>query len=390
MSQVALDRCMNATTTTGTGTLTLGSAATGYRSIGTMADGQTGTFSAWAVDGDGAPTGDWEVFAGTYTASGTTLSRDVILASSNSGSAVSWSAGTKLVALVTSAAQALPDVSICQGRLTLTSGTPVTTSDVTAATTVYFTPYQGNRIALWNGYSWQVVAFAELSLSTTGLTAGKPYDVFAYLSSGAAAIEALVWTDDTTRATAITTQDGVAVKSGDATRRLLGTFYTFDDSGTVKTCDTAGGVGSGGTEARRFLCNKYNRVQRPCFIGDNTNSWSYNSNTWRAANNSSTFRATFVQTDNEQEVSALNCQNPGATGNAVVGVGVDTTTGFSGVSGWWNGTSVGPAVAAYRGYVGVGLHYVTGVENLKTGSSDFYGDVGWSEVQSGLYVTVWG
>lgn len=45
--------------------------------------------------------------------------------------------------------------SICQGRLTLTSGTPVTTSDVTAATTIYFTPYKGNRIALCGGTNFE-------------------------------------------------------------------------------------------------------------------------------------------------------------------------------------------------------------------------------------------
>lgn len=43
------------------------------------------------------------------------------------------------------------------GRLTLTTGTPITTSDVTASTSVYFTPYKGNRIALFNGCSWQAL-----------------------------------------------------------------------------------------------------------------------------------------------------------------------------------------------------------------------------------------
>ena len=40
------------------------------------------------------------------------------------------------------------------GRLTLTSGTPVTTNDVTAATTIYYTPYKGNAIQLYNGTNW--------------------------------------------------------------------------------------------------------------------------------------------------------------------------------------------------------------------------------------------
>ena len=40
-------------------------------------------------------TSEWEVGIGTYTSSGTTLSRDTVLASSNSGSLVNFSAGTK-------------------------------------------------------------------------------------------------------------------------------------------------------------------------------------------------------------------------------------------------------------------------------------------------------
>jgi len=54
------------------------------------------------------------------------------------------------------------------GRLTLTSGTPVTTSDVTAATSVYYTPYVGNKISLYNGWEWIFHEFSELSLSLSG------------------------------------------------------------------------------------------------------------------------------------------------------------------------------------------------------------------------------
>ena len=50
------------------------------------------------------------------------------------------------------------------GRLTLTSGVPVTTSDVTNATTIYYTPYVSNVISLWNGNAWQTITFSEVSL----------------------------------------------------------------------------------------------------------------------------------------------------------------------------------------------------------------------------------
>src|SRR4051812_49331438 len=51
------------------------------------------------------------------------------------------------------------------GRLTLTSGTPLTTSDVTAAGTVYFTPYNGNVIGLYDGTDWLAIPFTEQSIS---------------------------------------------------------------------------------------------------------------------------------------------------------------------------------------------------------------------------------
>ncbi len=127
------------------------------------------------------------------------------------------------------------DYSACEGRLTLTSGTPVTTSDVTAATTLYFTPYTGNRIGLNNGSAWQVHTFTELSIAIPATT-DTNYDVFVYDNSGTPTLELLAWSDATTRATAIAFNGGVYVKSGDATRRYLGTIRTPQASrGSVRT-----------------------------------------------------------------------------------------------------------------------------------------------------------
>lgn len=91
MALVLKDRVKTTTTTTGTGTLTLGSAASGgYQAFSVIGDGST----TYYVIQDSTNSA-WEVGLGTYTASGTTLSRDTILESSNSGSAVNLAAGTK-------------------------------------------------------------------------------------------------------------------------------------------------------------------------------------------------------------------------------------------------------------------------------------------------------
>ena len=68
----------------------------------------------------------------------------------------------------------------CDGRLTLLSGTPVPTTDQLAKTTIYFAPFRGNRIALYDGSSsWNLRTFAELSVAVPATT-NKPFDIFAY------------------------------------------------------------------------------------------------------------------------------------------------------------------------------------------------------------------
>jgi len=90
MALVVKDRVRETTTTTGTGTITLGGAATGFQSFSVIGDSNT-TFYTIQLSN----TNEWEEGVGTYTSSGTTLSRDTILESSNSGSAVNFSAGSK-------------------------------------------------------------------------------------------------------------------------------------------------------------------------------------------------------------------------------------------------------------------------------------------------------
>jgi hypothetical protein len=90
MALALYDRVRETSTIVGTGTATLLGAVPGYQSFSVVGNANTTYYCIFNTG-----TTEWEVGIGTYTSSGTTLSRTTILASSNSGSAVSFTAGTK-------------------------------------------------------------------------------------------------------------------------------------------------------------------------------------------------------------------------------------------------------------------------------------------------------
>jgi hypothetical protein len=103
MPLVLADRVKETTTTTGTGTVTLGGAATGFQSFAVIGNGNT---TYYTIAGQG--TNEWEVGIGTYTSSGTTLSRDTVLASSaGAPTKTSFSAGPKDVFVTYTAARSV-------------------------------------------------------------------------------------------------------------------------------------------------------------------------------------------------------------------------------------------------------------------------------------------
>jgi hypothetical protein len=95
MPLVVKDRIKVTTTTTGTGTLTLGAAELGFQGFAVVGNGNTTYYTITDTS-----TGAWEVGIGTYTLSGNTLSRDSVLASSNSNNLVNFGSGQKDVFVV--------------------------------------------------------------------------------------------------------------------------------------------------------------------------------------------------------------------------------------------------------------------------------------------------
>ncbi len=214
------------------------------------------------------------------------------------------------------------DTGICNGRLTLTSGLAVPSADVTGSTVVYFTPYAGNRIALYDGIStWSLFTFAETTLQIGIVGSGLPIDVFAYNNNGVLGLNLIGWTNGTTRATALTLQDAVLVSTGATGHRYLGTFYT---TSTTTTEDSA---------ANRFVWNYYNRQRRRLMRTESNgaNSWNYTTATVRQANANVLNKvqviigAAEVVVDLRLNVTVANATG-GATSHVHVGFGADSIT----------------------------------------------------------------
>lgn len=262
------------------------------------------------------------------------------------------------------------------GRLTLTTGVPVTTADVTGATNLYYTPYMNDRVVVWDGTRWKSIVFTEITLAMGTLTSGLPYDVFAYDSAGSLAIELTAWTDTVTRNFAISILDGRYCKTTNKARLYLGTICT---TSTTQTEDS---------KAKRYLWNMYNRVTKYQSVVDTTDSWTYTTATWRAANNSTSNRVLFVVGLAEDIISAhvaAIMQNAGSIG-ASPGVGVDSTSANSAqvIAGIAISTSSW-GTAHYKGVPGVGAHYLQWLEiSQATGTTTWYGDAGLTLLQSGM------
>jgi len=270
-------------------------------------------------------------------------------------------------------------------RMTLTSGTPVTTADVTAATTLYVTPMVGNRIALYSGLYWKVRTSAQMSIAVPSTT-NTMYDLFCYDNAGVPTLEALAWTNDTTRATALAYQDGVLVKSGATTRRYLGSFRTTGVSGQTED-----------SLAKRYVWNYYHRRVRPMRAQEATDTWSYNTATIRQANASAANQLDYVQGVAEDAVEAriqANFVQSNAGNYSVVGVGVDSTTSFSGFYGRLDGAGAVVQIhAQYKGFPGVGRHVLSWNEwgSASVGTITWRGDNGEPTItQSGIYGEICG
>jgi hypothetical protein len=254
------------------------------------------------------------------------------------------------------------------GRLTLTSGAPVTTADVAASTNVYYTPHIHNQITLWTGAAWQTIEFTEKTLALGAVTAALPYDVFGHLSAGELVLEKLAWASATARATAISLQDGRYCKTGDKTRLYLGTFYTID---TTQTADSA---------TKRFLWNMYNRRARLLHYTTADNYWTYAIATWRQANANAANKVQIVIGLLEDEISlslVCSCVPSGAV-EGFAGISEDVTNAPHANGHYQGGGDVANGWIPFTSTLdtfpnSIGYHYYAWVEKASGATITFYG-----------------
>jgi len=301
-------------------------------------------------------------------------------------------------------------VSVPQGRLSLTSGVPVLASGVSAGTAVYYMPYLGNLLPIYDGSLFNTESFSELTLTlNSNHVANAIYDVFAFINSAAVVIgTGPAWntatagagargsgagTTEITRsigglltiANAMTARNGATTYSVAANQgTYLGTLF-MDASNGQLTCHTAYG------QSRKWgVWNVYNRMSIIMKAGDGTSSWTYGTATVRPSNNASTNSISIMTGLAEEcfDLEAIQQVNSGGNAGspARVGIGYNSTTAMSGtaVGGAATSTNSG-SITASLNYAGgrysappaLGVQTITMLETPGEASSKtFYGTEG--------------
>ena len=288
-----------------------------------------------------------------------------------------------------------------QGRLTLATNTPVMTADVVNATTIYYTPYQGNTVPVYNSgtSTFSPMAFSQfqLNLSSSYQTQSNIYDLFiGYGSPGGGAARLYLcagpaWSSLTSRGTsaALTQWNGLWVNastincynqagtvSGPAAYfDYVGSVYMTGNGETAMQFQPA--ATGGGTNNFIALYNAYNRVKAVAINEDNTTSWSYGSTTLRPADNSTSNRISFLDGLQQSFIdSEYQCFIEVSNAGGLISLGLDSTTTAAGTLASWNSAAAATfssPIAKLSSYPLLGLHYVQALESGQGTTTAYFG-----------------
>ena len=182
---------------------------------------------------------------------------------------------------------------------------------VDSTTQISLQRYQGSQIAIKTGSTWGVMVIPSSgpTLANTGLTAATKYYIYAFNNSGTLALEA------STTGHATDSDVGVEIKSGDATRTLVG--MVFMDAGTPGTFVSSA--------VKRWCINWFNRSGLDMV---NTYSADRSSSSTSFAELNSEIRLQFLTWADEAVFVCVegSCQTDSSGQATVNGVDFDSTT----------------------------------------------------------------
>jgi hypothetical protein len=282
------------------------------------------------------------------------------------------------------------------GRLTLISSTGVMTTDVSGASTVFYTPFTHDGVPLYDGAKWNAASFGELSQGVTDATkspapvvANACYDVFVWLDGATLrATRGPAWLSASQRGTGagsaeIEMLNGLwlnrhAVANGPAARR--GTYV-----GTIRSNSSAL-IES--TLLRRFVWNRYNQVATPMRYRGAGTRLAPAGGPWEPFLNDVNARVEWVMGMDVGRIEArfdvLHFVSGGGTANAgfdldgaSVGSDADLVIGSNS-----NASILTVASAVFNNFAGPGHHYLTAMTRPGSTNTTFYGSL--ADLQYGV------
>lgn len=263
-------------------------------------------------------------------------------------------AGSVAFSMLSANVPQLAGVTALGGRLTLQSGKPVMTTSQTSQTVVYYAPFSGPFISIYDGTNTLPHQFTVATTDVIGpsITLGSNwlngtlYDVYLTLIGGTPTMCTQAWTNSTTRATALALFNGVQTNAATipscrfsnilqvSVNANQGTYVgTFLTSASGQVSYTLGGAASGGSPGFLGLCNYYNREPAFASSQDTGTGYTYLTAVVRQARASVGNQITFVQcaTDDATVASYQATGQLAASGGAFMnmGIGIDASTAFA-------------------------------------------------------------
>lgn len=194
------------------------------------------------------------------------------------------------------------------GRLTLQTATPVMTTTQSAKTAIYYTPYIGNNIPIYDGSTMAATTFSEISVATTdtaknpaAIGVSKVNDWFVWNDGGTLRLtHGPDWTSDSARSagTALVMVNGIYLNNASITNGPAASRGTY--VGTTRSDSSSqlnwvfGAASSGGTASHLNVWNMYNRVSISTVVRDSGTGYTYTTATIRQARASSGNQINFV------------------------------------------------------------------------------------------------